>query len=258
MEPGEGAAHRRVSASSDASLQRLRRPGLATLRGNGSEEVVLTATAIPREGGRSHSRRLATVSLVLVCLLPVVWLARRALTDDLGANPIEELEIQTGLWTLRFLALTLAVTPVRRLARWNWLAKHRRTLGLVTFGYACLHLSMYIGLDMFFDVSDIVEDIVKHPYITIGMATWLLLVPLAITSTKGWVRRLGGKRWNKLHRLIYVAAITGTIHYLWAVKKDTFLPLVYLGIIAALLGWRLWVWLAKRRAQSERAAAAIS
>src|SRR5687767_110795 len=238
MEPGEGAAHRRVSASSDASLQRLRRPGLATLRGNGSEEVLLTATAIPREGARSHSRRLATVSLVLVCLLPVAWLARRALTDDLGANPIEELEIQTGLWTLRFLALTLAVTPVRRLARWNWLAKHRRTLGLVTFGYACLHLSMYIGLDMFFDLSDIVEDVAEHLYITVGMLAFLLLIPLAVTSTKGAIRRLG-RRWKKLHRLVWVVAALGTVHFLWAVKKDIREPLIYAGIFAVLLLLRL-------------------
>src|SRR5688500_6246281 len=125
MEPGKGAAHRRVPSSPDTSVQRLRRSGLTSLRGNGSEDVLLPSTAIPRERDWSHTRRVATVSLVLVCLLPVAWLARRALTDDLGANPIEELEIQTGLWTLRFLVLTLAVTPVRRLARWNWLADRK-------------------------------------------------------------------------------------------------------------------------------------
>jgi sulfoxide reductase heme-binding subunit YedZ len=168
----------------------------------------------------------------------VVWLARRALTDELGANPIEELEIQTGLWTLRFLALTLAVTPVRRLSGWNWLAKHRRTLGLVTFGYACLHLSMYIGLDMFFDASDIVEDVAEHLYITVGMLAFLLMIPLAVTSTKGAIRRLG-KRWKRLHRLIWVVATLGTIHFLWAVKKDIREPLIYAGIFAGLLLLRL-------------------
>jgi len=183
-----------------------------------------------------------------------VW---EGFTDNLGANPIEEVELRTGRWALRFIAITLAVTPLRRLTGWNEVIKYRRMLGLFAFFYATLHLIAFIGLDMFFDVGDIVEDIVKHPYITIGMATWLLLLPLAITSTKGWVRRLGGKRWNRLHQLIYVAAITGTVHYLWAVKKDTFLPLVYLGIIGALLAWRLWAWLARRRARAPRPAAAI-
>ncbi|HEY7408865.1 MAG TPA: protein-methionine-sulfoxide reductase heme-binding subunit MsrQ [Gemmatimonadaceae bacterium] len=220
------------------ALQRLRRPGRAPVRGNGSEEVLLTATAIPREGQRSHGRRLATVSLLVVCLLPIAWLARRALADDLGANPIEELEIQTGLWTLRFLALTLTVTPLRRLTGWNWLARHRRTLGLVTFGYACVHLSMYIGLDMFFDLGDIVEDVAEHLYITVGMTAFVLMIPLAVTSTKGAIRRLG-RRWKRLHRLIWAVAALGTIHFLWAVKKDIREPLIYAAIFAVLLLLRL-------------------
>ena len=181
------------------------------------------------------------MSLIAVCLLPAAWLTRRALTDDLGANPIEELEIQTGLWTLRFLALTLAVTPLRRLTKWNWLAKHRRTLGLVAFGYACLHLSMYIALDMFFDVSDIVEDVAEHLYITVGMLAFLCMIPLAVTSTKNAIRRLG-RRWRRLHRLVWVVATLGTIHFLWAVKKDIREPLIYAAIFAALallrLPWR--------------------
>ena len=185
----------------------------------------------------------------------LIW---EAFTDSLGANPIEEIELRTGRWALRFIAITLAVTPLRRLTGWNEAIRYRRMLGLFAFFYATLHLSAFIGLDMFFDVSDIVEDIVKHPYITIGMATWLLLLPLAITSTKGWIRRLGGKRWNRLHQLIYVAAITGTVHYLWAVKKDTFLPLVYLTIMALLLGWRLWDWLARRKVRAARAAPVTS
>ena len=178
------------------------------------------------------------MSLVLVCLLPALWLARRALTDDLGANPIEELEIQTGLWTLRFLALTLAVTPLRRFTGWNWLAKHRRTIGLVAFSYACLHLSMYIGLDMFFDVSDIVEDVAEHLYITVGMTAFLLMIPLAMTSTKAAIRRMG-RRWTKLHRLVWAVAALGTVHFLWAVKKDIREPLIYAGIFAVLLLLRL-------------------
>ena len=130
--------------------------------------------------------------------------------------------------------LTLSITPLRRFTGWNWLAKHRRTIGLVTFGYACIHLSMYIGLDMFFDLSDIVEDVAEHLYITVGMTAFLLMIPLAVTSTKGAIRRMG-RRWKKLHRLVWVVAALGTIHFLWAVKKDIREPLIYAAIFAVLL-----------------------
>jgi sulfoxide reductase heme-binding subunit YedZ len=160
------------------------------------------------------------------------------LHDQLGANPIRELEIQTGLWTLRFLAMTLTISPLRKSFGWNFLAKYRRMFGLFTFFYACVHLSMWVGVDWFFDWGAMGHEIAKHRYILIGMLTFTILVPLAVTSTKGWVRRLG-KRWARLHRLVYVAAITGTIHYLWAVKKDTFFPLVYLAVFALLLGYRI-------------------
>lgn len=160
-------------------------------------------------------------------------------TGNLGANPIREAEIQTGLWTLRFLALSLTITPVRRLTGFNVLAKYRRMIGLFTFFYACVHLALWF-VDWFFDWPAMWDEIVKHRYILVGMLTFLLLVPLAVTSTNGWVKRLGGKRWAKLHRLVYVAAITGTIHYLWAVKKDTFFPLVYLALFAMLLGFRVF------------------
>ncbi|CAN5653778.1 protein-methionine-sulfoxide reductase heme-binding subunit MsrQ [soil metagenome] len=207
-----------------------------------------------------HSRRTTVLKPLVfaAALLPLALLVWDGLAGGLGANPIEAIELRTGRWALRFIAITLAVTPLRRITGWNEVIRYRRMLGLFAFFYATLHLSAFIGLDMFFDVGDIVEDIVKHPYITIGMLTWLLLLPLAITSTKGWVRRLGGRRWNRLHRLIYVAAITGTVHYLWAVKKDTFLPLVYLTIIGALLAWRLWDWIARRRARTARARSATS
>ena len=135
--------------------------------------------------------------------------------------------------------MTLAVTPVRRLTGYNILAKYRRMLGLFTFFYACVHLSLWAGVDWFFDWPAMWQEIVKHKYILVGMLTFLLLVPLAVTSTKGWIRRLGGKRWNRLHRLIYAAAVTGTIHYLWAVKKDTLFPVVYFVVFALLLGYRL-------------------
>jgi sulfoxide reductase heme-binding subunit YedZ len=173
----------------------------------------------------------------VLALLPAAWIAWQFAHDRLGVNPIRELEIQTGLWTLRLLAVTLMLTPARRLFGWNWLVKYRRMLGLFTFFYACVHLSMWAGVDWFFAWGDMWEEIVKHKYILIGMLTWFVMLPLAITSTKGWVRRLG-KRWTRLHRLVYVAAVTGTIHYLWAVKKDTFFPVVYFAVFALLLGYR--------------------
>ena len=185
----------------------------------------------------------------LLCLTPFAWIVWRIFTGDLGASPYEEIEKQTGRWTLRILGATLAITPLRRIFGWNGLIRYRRMLGLFVFFYACIHLAAYLWLDMQFDASDIVEDIVKHKYITIGMFAFLTLIPLAITSTKGSIRRLG-RRWQKLHRLIYVTAIAGTIHYLWAVKKDTFLPLVYLAICILLLGYRLVVWLRARRSSA--------
>jgi sulfoxide reductase heme-binding subunit YedZ len=178
------------------------------------------------------------MTIFLLCLLPLAYIAWKFQQNKLGVNPIRELEIETGLWTLRLLAVTLAITPVRRAFNWNWLVKYRRMLGLFTFFYATVHLSMWAGVDFFFAWSDMWDEIVKHRYILVGMLTWLILLPLAITSTKGWVRRLG-KRWTKLHRLVYVAAITGTIHYLWSVKKDTFFPVVYLAVFALLLGYRV-------------------
>jgi methionine sulfoxide reductase heme-binding subunit len=194
-------------------------------------------------------KKFSKPAVFIAALLPAAWIASQFFTDNLGANPIRELEIETGLWTLRFLAITLAITPVRRAFGWNWLAKYRRMLGLFTFFYATVHLSMWSFVDWFFAWGDMWQEIVKHKYILIGMLTWLILVPLAITSTKGWVRRLG-KRWAKLHRLVYVAAITGTIHYLWAVKKDTFFPVVYLAVFALLLGLRVID--ARRKASSAR------
>lgn len=189
--------------------------------------------------------RLKPVAFLL-CLTPAAvlawnfWGVTHNRPEALGANPIREAEIFTGLWTLRFLAITLAVTPVRELLGIGALAKYRRMLGLFTFFYACVHLSMWLGVDWFFDWKAMGGEIVKHKYILIGMTTFLLLLPLALTSTNAAVRRLGGARWARLHRLVYLCAITGTVHYLWAVKKDTFFPLLYLLVFAALLGFRLW------------------
>jgi sulfoxide reductase heme-binding subunit YedZ len=192
-----------------------------------------------RPRARRHERWIKPLVFVL-CLVPFSWLAWRALHDGLGADPIRESEIQTGLWTLRFLALALAVTPLRKITGWGALARYRRMMGLFVFFYACVHLSLWVGVDWFFDWPAMWEEIVKHKYILVGMATFLTLLPLALTSTKGWIRRLGGARWNRLHQLVYASAVLGTVHYLWAVKKDTFFPLVYFVVFALLLGYRLW------------------
>jgi len=158
--------------------------------------------------------------------------------STLGADQIAATEIRTGLWTLRFLAITLAITPARQLLGVGALAKYRRMLGLFVFAYALIHVFTWSWADMDFDLGFMGREIAKHRYILVGMLTFLILVPLAFTSTKGWIRRMGGRRWNRLHQLIYVAAVTGTVHYLWAVKKDTFFPLVYLVVFIALLGYR--------------------
>lgn len=193
------------------------------------------------------------------CLLPAADLAWRALhPDGLGVNPIEEAEIFTGLWTLRFLAITLGVTPARELLRLNFLSKYRRLFGLFTFFYGCVHLSMWVGVDWFFAWGLMGGEIVKHRYILVGMASFVLLVPLALTSTNRAVKRLGGARWRRLHALIYVIAIGGTVHYLWAVKKDTLFPLVYLAVFVALLGYRAMARVGMRRPHSSRAHAGVA
>ena len=183
-------------------------------------------------------RRWIRPVLWLLVVVPLVWLVVRLLLSELGANPIEALEHETGAWTLRLLAASLAVTPLITFTRWGWLIAQRRFLGLATFTYASIHLLVYIGVDQFFNVDDIVEDVLEHLYVTVGMAAFLMLLPLAITSTKGWIRRLGGTRWNQLHRLVYGAAVAGCVHYLWAVKKDLTEPLIYAAVFAVLFALR--------------------
>jgi len=158
--------------------------------------------------------------------------------SSLGADQITATEIRTGLWTLRFLAITLAVTPVRQLLGLGALARYRRMFGLFVFFYAVIHVLTWSWADTDFDLGFMGREIAKHRYILVGMLTFVILIPLAFTSTKGWIKRMGGRRWNRLHQLIYVAGVTGTVHYLWAVKKDTFFPLVYLVVFIALLGYR--------------------
>lgn len=176
-----------------------------------------------------------------VSLLPLVWLCWLAWQDRLGANPVETLSHRTGDWSLRFLLLTLAVTPLRRLSGWKWLLKFRRMLGLFAFFYVCLHLGVYLIFDQFFDPSAILEDIAKRPYITVGFAGFLLLIPLAATSTNGMIKRLG-RNWQRLHRLVYLIGMLGVVHYWWLVKADISEPLLYAGLLTMLLGYRAWWW----------------
>ncbi len=180
------------------------------------------------------NRILLKAGLWLACLIPVARLLWRFAQNDLGPNPIEEVTHETGEPALILLMVTLAVTPLRRGTGWNWLAPLRRPLGLFAFFYACLHFATYIVLDQFFAFEYILDDIKERPYITVGTAALLLMVPLAITSTKGWIRRLG-KRWTKLHRLIYVSAALGVLHFIWLVKADLRRPLVFAAILGALL-----------------------
>ncbi len=176
--------------------------------------------------------------IALVCLLPAARLAWLGVTDGLGANPIEFITRSTGTWTLVGLLVTLAVTPLRRLTGNAGLIHYRRMLGLFTFFYACLHGLTYFWLDQFFDLAAIVRDIVKRPFVTLGFAALVLLVPLAATSTQAMMRRLG-RNWQRLHWLIYPAALLGVAHYLWLVKKDLTEPLIYGAVLAGLLTLRL-------------------
>jgi len=179
-------------------------------------------------------------ALFALCLVPFFRLIFFAFTDQLGANPIEFVMRSLGTWTLTLLLVTLSITPLRRLTGWNSLIRVRRMLGLFAFFYACLHFLTFAGVDQSFDLSAIVADVVKRPYITVGFTCLLLLIPLAVTSTNVMQRRLGGKRWQLLHRLIYPIAIGGIVHYLWLVKKDLSQPLLYGLVLAVLLGMRLW------------------
>jgi len=178
--------------------------------------------------------------LFVLCLVPLMRLGWLGANGGLGANPIEFVIRSLGTWTLVMLMATLSVTPLRRLSGWNVLIRVRRMLGLFAFFYACLHFLAFFGLDQFFDLRAVIADIAKRPYITVGFTCLLLLIPLAVTSTNAMQRRLGGRRWQKLHRLVYVVAIGGVVHYWWLVKKDITQPLIYALVLAVLLGMRLW------------------
>lgn len=184
--------------------------------------------------------------ILLICLSPVGLLAWNALHGNLSANPISDVTNETGIWTLRFVTIGLAITPLRRLSGWNALGQFRRMIGLVAFTYVCLHFTTYILLDKFFDVPEMLKDVAKRPFITVGFTCFVLLIPLALTSTNGMMRRLGGRRWKSLHRLVYIVGIGGVLHYLWLVKADTSRPLTYGAVILLLLGYRIWIWWSSR------------
>lgn len=184
--------------------------------------------------------------LFLVCLVPFGILLWRTFTGNLGPNQVETLQHTTGDWTLRFLVITLAVTPLRKLLHLPDLIHFRRMLGLFAFFYACMHFLVYLGPDQSFDLAGMWKDVYKRPFITVGFTAFVLMIPLALTSTAGWIRRLGGRRWRILHRAIYICAICGVIHYYWLVKSAVLRPLAYGAVVAVLLMWRLGDWLVRR------------
>jgi methionine sulfoxide reductase heme-binding subunit len=184
--------------------------------------------------------------IFLACLVPLAWLAWRGFHADLGANPIEAITHFTGDWTMRFLLITLTITPLRQLTRQYWLIGLRRMFGLFAFFYGTLHLMTWVWLDKFFDPHEMLADIAKRRFITAGMTAFALMIPLALTSTKWAIRKLGGKRWQALHRLIYFSAAAGVIHYIWLVKADLRKPLQYAAILGVLLGYRLVAWMIAR------------
>ena len=192
------------------------------------------------------SSKWTKAAVFILCLVPLLLVGIRALQGSLTANPVEFLQHFTGDWTLRFLIFTLAVTPLRKIFDLPDLIRFRRMLGLFAFFYLCLHFLTYIGPDQGFDLSGMWRDVQKRRFITVGFIGFLLLIPLAITSTKGWIRRLGGRRWQILHRCIYVAAVCGVIHYYWLVKSDVRKPLFYAAVVGILLLWRAGNWFLKR------------
>jgi sulfoxide reductase heme-binding subunit YedZ len=197
------------------------------------------------------ARQIAITKAVLfaLCLVPLGLHVRGWIDDALGANPIETITRASGDWTLRFLLITLAVTPLRKLTGLHWLLRLRRMLGLFAFFYASLHFTTYIWLDQFFDLQAIARDILKRPFITVGFAAFVLLIPLAATSNNFAIRRLGGRRWQALHRSVYAIAILGVVHFWWLVKADVREPMIYALALAGLLGMRGWWRELERRRQ---------
>jgi methionine sulfoxide reductase heme-binding subunit len=197
--------------------------------------------------------RIVKPVLYVAALLPLAWLLFALFTGLVMGDEVKFMQHVTGDTVLTCLMLTLAITPLRRLTGWNEIIRIRRLIGLTAFWYVCLHLTTYLVFDQSLSISEISADIVKHPWVLVGFAGFLCLVPLAITSTNGWIRRLGGKRWQRLHRLVYLAATAGVLHYFWLVKKDVRAPLVYGLVLLVLLGSRVWFALARARSGKSRA-----
>jgi sulfoxide reductase heme-binding subunit YedZ len=205
-----------------------------------------------RVGGLAR-RRKRTLTIVkwgvgAAAMAPVARLGWQFANDQLGANPIAEAMNQLGLWTLILLLASLALTPIKMLTGWTWPVALRRLVGLLAFATACLHFGVYLGLDQFFDVKEIARDIVKRKFITVGFAALVLLIPLAVTSTSGMLKRLGARRWKRLHRLVYVAAGLGVIHFVWRVKSDLREPLIYVGVLTVLFAIRVIDFVRRRSA----------
>jgi sulfoxide reductase heme-binding subunit YedZ len=199
--------------------------------------------------------RLIKPALFIAALSPGLWLAYRAYSGRLSVNPIEDITLTTGIWALRFLLISVAITPLRRITGWQRVIQYRRMLGLFAFFYASLHLLTYVVLDQGLAFEFILPDIVKRPYITMGMIAFTLMVPLAITSTKGWIRRLG-RKWQLLHRLVYVSGVAACLHFLWKVKIPIGEPVYYAAILGALLLFRV-VWRFRSNAGTARQAARV-
>lgn len=225
--------------------------GAARPATRGAPPAEEAGAAAPGARHRSVPRRIAPPRwlhplVVVLGVVPMLYIAGAILSDFLqgtrllGSNPIKEAEHLAGQWVMRFLLLTLSITPTMRLTRQGWLVRYRRTLGLFAFAYAVFHMLIYAVLDVELDWSILVEDVTDRLYITLGMAAILLLLPLAITSTKGWIRRLGSKRWNALHRAVYAAVALGMVHYFMAVKRDVTEPLIFTALFAVLFGCRIW------------------
>lgn len=191
--------------------------------------------------------RIAKPILFVAALVPLALLVFKVLTGRTSANPAEDILLTTGIWAFRFLLVTLAVTPFRRITGWNRVIQFRRMFGLFAFFYATVHLLSYLAFDRLFEFDKILEDIAKRPFITAGMTAFALMVPLALTSTKGWIRRLG-RRWQMLHRLVYASGIAAALHFIWKVKVVVGEPVYYAMILATLLGFRIWWWTKRRTA----------
>ncbi len=202
------------------------------------------------------SRRILKPVVFVLALVPAAWLVWAAFSSNLGVNPAETIQLQTGRWTLRLLLTTLAVTPIRRVTGWNGVVQYRRMLGLFAFFYATLHFASYIVLDQYLAFDAMMADVIKRPFITVGFAAFVSMLPLALTSTKGWIRRLG-RRWQTLHRLVYVAGICAVIHFIWKVKVVIGDPVLYASILAVLLGFRV-VWTLRKRVAVRRGATAAA